>query len=65
MTPREIQVVTLVCEGLTNDEIGKALKIRLSTVKTHLHNVYRRALVKNRILLLIKFMESINSASSS
>jgi len=59
MTPRELQVAILVCRGFNNDEIAKALKIRHGTVKTHLRNIYRRARVKSKILLLLKFVEDI------
>ena len=54
MTPRELQVAILVCRGFNNDEIAKALKIRHGTVKTHLRNIYRRARVKSKILMLLK-----------
>lgn len=57
MTPRELQVAILVCRGFNNDEIAKALQIRYGTVKTHLRNLYRRVRVKNKILLLLRFVD--------
>ncbi|MHC4159946.1 MAG: response regulator transcription factor [Planctomycetota bacterium] len=60
MTPRELQVAILVCRGFNNDEIAKALRIRQGTVKTHLRNIYRRARVKSKILLLLKFVADVN-----
>lgn len=60
MTPRELQVAILICRGFNNDEIAKALKIRHGTVKTHLRNIYRRARVKSKILLLLRFVEDVN-----
>ncbi len=60
MTPRELQVAILVCRGFNNDEIAKALRIRQGTVKTHLRNIYRRARVKSKILLLLEFVEDVN-----
>ena len=60
MTNRELQVAILVCRGFDNDEIAEALKIKQSTVKTHLRNVYRRARVKNKILLLLRFVEDVD-----
>lgn len=65
MTPRELQVAILVCRGFNNEEIAKALKIRYGTVKTHLRNLYRRVRVKSKILLLLKFIEDINSSNAS
>ena len=60
MTPRELQVAILVCRGFNNDGIAKALAIRHGTVKTHLRNIYRRVRVKNKILLLLRFVEDVN-----
>ena len=56
MSPRESHVAKLVCQGFNNDEIAKALKIRTGTVKTHIRNIYRRIRVKNKIEMLLKFV---------
>ena len=58
MSPRELQVAKLVCQGFNNEEIGKALKIKPGTVKTHLRNVYRTVRVENKITLLLKFLDA-------
>ncbi|MDD5458162.1 MAG: LuxR C-terminal-related transcriptional regulator [Phycisphaerae bacterium] len=60
MTPRELQVAILVCRGFNNDEIARALKVRQGTVKTHLRNIYRRVRVRNKVTLLLKFVEDVN-----
>lgn len=60
MTPRELQVAILVCQGFNNDEVAKALKIKHGTVKTHLRNLYRRTRVKSKITLLLRFAEDVN-----
>ena len=49
LTARELEVLRLIEEGLSNKEIGSALSIELPTVKNHVHrileklNVHRRA----------------------
>ena len=48
LTKREIDVVRCVCQGLTNDEIGKKLYISRFTVETHLKNVFDKTGVKHR-----------------
>ncbi len=58
MTPRELQVARLVCEGFNNEDIARALKIKHGTVKTHLRNIYRRVRVKNKITMLLKFVDA-------
>ncbi len=57
MSPRELQVAKLVCQGFDNEEIAKDLKIKHGTVKTHLRNIYRRIRVKNKIKMLLKFVD--------
>lgn len=64
MSPRESQVAKLVCQGFNNDEIAKALKIRPGTVKTHIRNIYRRIRVKNKIEMLLKFVNDITKFST-
>lgn len=59
MSPRELQVAKLVCQGFRNEEIARELKIRHGTVKTHLRNVYRRAHVKNKVAMLLKFVDVV------
>ena len=61
LTPRELQVAILICRGFNNSEIAKALKIRHGTVKTHLRNIYRRARVKSKITLLLRFVEDVKT----
>ena len=58
MSPRELEVARLVCEGFGNEDIAKALKIKHGTVKTHLRNVYRRVRVKSKITMLLKFVDA-------
>jgi DNA-binding NarL/FixJ family response regulator len=48
LTPREHDVVRLVAEGRSNDEIGAALRISAKTVETHLSRVFDRFGVSSR-----------------
>ncbi len=52
LTPREVEVTKLVCEGLTNVDISEALGMGLGTVKTHLLHVFQKAGVENRAALV-------------
>ncbi len=40
LTPREIEITTLLLKGLTNREIAKQLFISTNTLKTHLKHIY-------------------------
>jgi DNA-binding NarL/FixJ family response regulator len=42
LTPRELEVVRLVIEGRSNDEIGASLGIGAKTVETHLRRLFER-----------------------
>jgi LuxR family maltose regulon positive regulatory protein len=48
LTPREIEVLQLIAEGLSNREIAQRLSISLSTVKRHNANIYGKLAVNNR-----------------
>lgn len=48
LSPREIEVLELIYSGLGNKEIADKLFISLSTVKTHINNIYKILEVKNR-----------------
>lgn len=47
-SPREIAVLELIYNGFSNKEIADKLFISLSTVKTHINNIYKILDVKNR-----------------
>lgn len=61
ITPRELQITKFICQGFNNEQIANALRIKNGTVKTHLRNVYRRVRVRNKILLLLRFLADINN----
>jgi DNA-binding NarL/FixJ family response regulator len=48
LTGREVEVVRLAAEGLSNRAIAQALFLSEATVKTHLVRVYRKLRVENR-----------------
>jgi LuxR family maltose regulon positive regulatory protein len=49
LTERELEVLALLAEGLTNREIGERLVITTGTAKVHVSNVYRKLGVRGRI----------------
>jgi LuxR family maltose regulon positive regulatory protein len=48
LSDRELEVLRLVAEGLSNREIAQALYISLRTVKWHTGNIYGKLGVKSR-----------------
>jgi DNA-binding NarL/FixJ family response regulator len=48
ISPRELEVVRLVVDGRSNDEIGAQLGIGVKTVETHLRRLFERLAVASR-----------------
>jgi DNA-binding NarL/FixJ family response regulator len=47
LTTREVEVMVLICEGLTSQEISERLNISAKTVETHRSNLFLKAGVRN------------------
>ncbi|ECI4314713.1 LuxR family transcriptional regulator [Salmonella enterica] len=52
LTAKEREIVEMVCEGASNKLIARQLNISLSTVKTHLRNIFAKTEVINRTELV-------------
>ncbi len=61
MSPRELQVAKLVCQGFTNGDMAKTLKVKSGTVKTHLRSIFGKTRSRNKITMLLKFMDDISN----
>lgn len=48
LTRRELEILDLIDQGLSNKEIARRLTIELSTVKNHVHNVLEKLNVSRR-----------------
>jgi DNA-binding NarL/FixJ family response regulator len=48
LTPRELEVLTLIAEGLSNKEIAQELVISEKTVKNHINNIFSKLHVSDR-----------------
>lgn len=48
LTPREREIAALIGQGLSNKEIARRLRIGLSTVKNHVHNLLDKLQVPGR-----------------
>lgn len=52
LSERELEIIALVAEGLTNQEIADRLTISKRTVDNHVSNVFTKTGAKNRVALL-------------
>jgi len=53
LTPREKEVVTLICRGLRNRQIAENLHITPGTVKVHLMHIFEKTGLKDRLALAV------------
>jgi DNA-binding NarL/FixJ family response regulator len=62
LTAREREIVSLVGEGLRNDEIARRLGITPKTVKNQLTSVFEKLGVSSRLELVVSYQHGLNRA---
>jgi LuxR family transcriptional regulator of csgAB operon len=60
LTKREQQIIKLLGHGDSNHQIADKLFVSENTVKTHLHNVFKKIRAKNRLQALLWAKENIS-----
>jgi LuxR family maltose regulon positive regulatory protein len=60
LTPREREVLQLIAAGYSNPEIAAELVIAVTTVKTHVKNIYGKLQVTNRFQAIARARELIS-----
>jgi tetratricopeptide (TPR) repeat protein/DNA-binding CsgD family transcriptional regulator/TolB-like protein len=59
ITAREGEIIRLLLEGRDNKAITRALFISDHTVKNHIHHIYRKLEIRNRIQLVQRFRDAL------
>ena len=49
LTPREVEIINKIADGLSNKEIAQQLAIETQTVKNHIHNILDKLQLHNRL----------------
>ena len=49
LSPREMEVMALISQSMTNEEIADKLFLSSKTVKTHLRNIFAKGGIRNRV----------------
>jgi len=58
LTDREREVLALVGQGLTNEEIGRELFLSPLTAKTHVSRIMSKLLARDRVQLVVVAYET-------
>ena len=58
LTPREKQILEMICDGMSNEEIARHLNIQVATVKFHLKKVYSVFQAKKRHAVIIQAVKT-------
>jgi DNA-binding NarL/FixJ family response regulator len=58
LTAREVEIVALVAEGLSNSEIAERLVLSHATVKTHISRILAKLDLRDRVQLVIAAFEA-------
>ena len=65
LSPREIELLSLIAQAKTNKEIGIILNISLHTVTKHLKHIYNKLGVESRCAAVVWFLEIKHQAPKS
>jgi DNA-binding NarL/FixJ family response regulator len=57
LTERELEILCLVADGLSNKQIARRLCLSLYTVKNHVHNVLQKLQVGDRYQAVAQLRE--------
>lgn len=58
LTARELQVLTLIAHGLSNDEIAARFVVANTTIKTHVNRILSKLAATNRVQLAVLAYET-------
>jgi DNA-binding NarL/FixJ family response regulator len=65
LTPREKEVVRLICRGMKNKQIAENLHITAGTVKVHLMHIFEKTGLKDRLALAVHGRELVGVESQN
>lgn len=65
LTSREKEILYMIAAGKSNQEIASELFISMSTVKSHVYNIFRKIEVPNRIQAALWTVKHLNNHFSS
>jgi DNA-binding NarL/FixJ family response regulator len=58
LTPRELQIIKKIADGLTSKEIADTLNMSFRTVEVHRHRILRKTQAKNFVELCLELYKN-------
>lgn len=65
LTLKEREILAMIYEGKTNKEIAALNFVEISTIKTHINNLYHKLGVKNRISAIEVYHKALDTQKST
>lgn len=57
LTPRESQILQMICRGMKNAHIGRQLSVSDATVRLHMSNLHRKLGTGSKVDLVLKLWQ--------
>lgn len=58
LSPREIEIVKLIAEGLSNKEIGETLFLTNGTIRNHISTILEKTGLEHRTQIAVKYLKN-------
>ena len=62
LTPRQIEIAKLVCEGFNNNQIAKKCHITYNTARTHVNHICVKVVVRGRAEMILRLIKVAKQA---
>ncbi len=59
LSPRELEIVTLVADGLSNREIGEKLYLTNGTVRNHISTILEKTGLEHRTQIAVQYLKNL------
>jgi DNA-binding NarL/FixJ family response regulator len=58
LSPKKIEILTLIARGYTDKEIANLLKMSIRTVQTHISSIISKLNARNRVNAVVLYMQN-------
>jgi DNA-binding NarL/FixJ family response regulator len=57
LSPKKVEILTLIAQGYTDKEIANSLKMSIRTVQTHISSIISKLNARNRVNAVVLYMQ--------